>query len=169
MTDSKGAAVQPTPLEVTIATMPILTVIGLLILAGLWIRRRTQLSEMAHRERMAMIEKGLVPPPEQSAFEEIFGPAALAGGEAPAWRPPQDGSAQARYRTRGVTTIAIGIGLMLLLGVGFGLDRTGLGLGGAIAVLGVGLVVNGYLPVSSPAPAARQERVPMEPPGDGSA
>jgi hypothetical protein len=158
---------QPTPLEVMVATLPMLTIIGLLVLAALWIWRKTKLSEMAHRERIAMIEKGLVPPPEASHLEKtlkafgphgdkILDPAVMATVRAP----------NERFRTLGVTTIGIGIGLMLLIGVAFGAQEAGIGVGGAVAAVGVAMVVNAYLGTGSSrsTPADRPEKLTLEPP-----
>ena len=100
----------------------------LVILASLWPRAR--LLEMAHRERLAMIERGMAPSPEADPahFEASLG------------RP-----GVSRYTTLGVAIVGVGIGVMLLIGVAGGAAEAGLGVGGAIAVLGFAFIVNGYL------------------------
>ena len=66
-----------------------LLVFCLLILAGLaimWlgVQSRRQVREMEHREKMAMIERGLVPPPELDpvGFEERMGARVQANASA---------------------------------------------------------------------------------------
>jgi hypothetical protein len=112
-----------------------ITLIGgvTIVLAGIYQQIRTR--EMAHRERLAMIEKGLVPPPESDpeAFEQ-------------AMKRPSRGSSRAT--AAGVVTIAVGAGLALLIGLTAGRPDVGIGIGGAIAILGVAFVINGYVAVS---------------------
>ena len=132
----------PTPFDIMVAVTPIVTVLGLLILAALAMRRKGQNAAMAHRERLAMIERGLVPPPELSEVERTM--KAMAGSAdhplPELTRTPHD-----RFRSMGVITIGIGFSLMLIIGVAGGSPRSGIGTGGAIAILGVAMVVNAYL------------------------
>ncbi len=92
--------------------------------------QRTKKLEMQHRERLAMIERGLVPAPETDP--EQF--------EAAMSRP-----AVSRYTTLGIAILGVGFGLMLLIGIAGGAPETGIGVGGAIVVLGGAFIVNGYL------------------------
>ena len=98
---------------------------------------RRRLLEIAHRERVAMIERGLVPSPE-------LDPAAFEAG---AKLSPQRGAVGAgeRYRTAGVTMIGIGLGLMVLLTFAAGVPDVGVGVGGAWAVLGGASLLNYFL------------------------
>src|SRR4051794_17329509 len=50
--------------DLILTLIPVLTMVGLFGLAALWLSRRSRLHELAHRERLAMIERGLVPPVE---------------------------------------------------------------------------------------------------------
>jgi hypothetical protein len=118
--------------------------------------QRSKRIEMEHRERLAMIERGITPSPETNPaqFEASLG------------RP-----AVSRYTTLGVAVVGIGIGLMLLIGVAAGEPDTGIGVGGAVMVLGAAFIVNGYLrrgvelPRSSFTSTGRP--VPSEPPRFG--
>lgn len=88
------------------ALIPILAIVGGFVVAGLSIYHRTRLKELAYRERIAMIERGLVPPPEANpaAFDELW-----HGGVAR--RAGDQGSRAARCLTAGI--ILIGVGLMI--------------------------------------------------------
>ena len=118
--------------EIISATLFVVTVIGgvVIVLAGMWQRARTL--EMAHRERLAMIERGLMPSPERDpeAFERSL-------STRPASSP--------RAMAAGIVTISVGLGLALLLSVAARVPNVGLGVGGAIALLGAGFVVNALL------------------------
>jgi hypothetical protein len=112
----------------------------LLILAGvavLWMamQSRRRIREMEHRERLAMIERGLIPPPEldPGLFEQRAG---ILRPETPA---------SARSRSLGVIMIGIGLGLMLLISSAGEAPNIGVGVGGACALLGAAFLVNAKL------------------------
>ncbi len=105
---------------------------SLMIFAGvavLWMamQSRRRFREMAHRERLAMIERGLIPSPEldPATFER-------RSNVAPAPEP----QATTRARSTGVMLIGFGLGLAMLLAFAFDVPAVGLGLGGAFALLG---------------------------------
>jgi hypothetical protein len=110
------------------------------LLAGLgvgWlaIRGRQRLRELAYQERIAMIEKGLVPSPESdpSGFEAMF-----------ARRPPSIKAV--RFRTAGVILTGFGLAMIILLSFVVPQVRgIALGVGGAITVLGLTVLGNGLL------------------------
>lgn len=112
---------------------------GLVILAGValmitaMLTRRKQ-REMEHRERLAMIERGLMPSPESDpgAFE------AAAGFTTRSEEPG------VRYRTAGVLMIGFGLAMVLLIG-GTAKAEIGVGIGGAWVILGAASLVNYYL------------------------
>jgi hypothetical protein len=87
---------------------------------------------MEHRERLAMIERGLIPSPEADplGFE-----AATSGS--------YDGSRAERWRTAGITIAGLGLALMTLLSFTAGEPGVGIGVGGAFAILGFALLLNG--------------------------
>jgi Flp pilus assembly protein TadB len=113
-------------------------VFGLIILAGvavLWMamQNRRLLREMEHRERLAMIERGLVPPPEldPGAFERRTGLASQP-----------ESQAGARSRSAGIIMIGFGLGLMVLISFAAETPSVGIGIGGAFALLGAAFVFN---------------------------
>ena len=139
----------------------------LLVLAGvavLWMamQSRRRIREMEHRERLAMIERGLIPPPEldPGLFERRAGIDASP-------EPP----AAARSRSIGVLLIGLGFGLLIMIAFAADAPSMGIGIGGAVAVLGAAFYVNSVLtrrhdvrPTSSSAgrstPSERREPPP---------
>jgi hypothetical protein len=111
------------------------------ILAGvavIWMamQSRRQIRELEHRERLAMIERGLAPAPEVDplGFEQRF---------APQRTPPSAGSVRAR--SSGVIMISLGLAFMFFMTFTAGEPGVGLGLGGAFAVVGAGFFINSIL------------------------
>ena len=123
--------------------LPVLFIIGGTLVVLMAMYQRTKTLEMRHRERMAMIDKGLVPPPERD-------PSAFDG-------PPRAAAGPNRATSLGVAIVAVGLGLMLLIGVAGGAPEAAIGVGGAVVVLGAAFIVNGRLsayaqPVPPPSP-----------------
>lgn len=115
--------------------------VGVILMA---MHQRTKKFEMEHRERLAMIERGMMPSPETDPeqFEASLNPPSVS-----------------RYTTLGIAIVGLGFGLMLLIGVAGDAPGAGVGVGGAIAVLGGAFIVNGYLqrgvpPARTPGPPA---------------
>jgi hypothetical protein len=142
----------------------VMIILTVMIFGGLFIlymamSNRRALREMEHRERIAMIQRGLMPAPEADpmAFEAQFAP--VSNG-----RPE-------RWRGAGVITIGLGLALMMLLTFTTREPELGIGVGGAFVALGATFVVNAafkradrpYYPPPN-AGAYRQQR-PPEPPG----
>jgi hypothetical protein len=115
-----------------------MTIVAGVILMIAAMNNRRRVREMEHRERLAMIERGVMPSPEAdpAGFE------AAAGFAAPKADVP-DGSQ--RYRTAGVLLIGIGVGLMFLIGVAADAQETGVGIGGAWVSLGFACLLNYWL------------------------
>jgi len=139
----------------------VVIIFALLILAGLaviWMgmQSRRQIREMEHRERLAMIERGLSPPPETDpgAFEERFKPA-----------QPTETPGELRARSAGVIMIGLGLAFMFMLTFAAGEP-------GAFALIGAAFFVNAVMlnrsrpqaPPPFPAPLRRSE--PPKPPSD---
>ena len=123
----------------------ILTVFVLIVAAGLALllmsmNNRRYVRELAHRERMAMIERGLVPPPEGDLVQ--FEPAPTPGVISPASPAPKRGE---RFRTIGVAMIGLGVGMAFIVGFTGGQPVVALGVGGAWTALGVASLFNYFL------------------------
>ena len=136
--------------------LPLTIVAGGVLVILMAMYQRTRLLEMRHRERLAMIERGLVPPDEQERASNAWG----ASPSRDIARP------RSRYTSLGVAIVGVGLGLMLMIGVAGGAPDAGIGVGGAVAILGLAFIVNGYLqrgadvPRHQPAPRPS----PMPPP-----
>jgi hypothetical protein len=107
--------------------IPLVGLVGMLGLTAYWISTRRTLRELEIRERVALIEKGLSPPPE------VMPTGSVDGVHSPATRAD-------RYRTAGILFVGLGLALMLLLGTTANVPEVGVGVGGAIAILGAALI-----------------------------
>ena len=101
---------------------------GLVILAGAAIivsgmRYRSRAMEMAHRERLAMIERGMSPPAELGAAYQDR--QRVRGG---------------RYMSLGIVIIGLGFALALLIGFASREGEVAIGVGGAVIAIGLALV-----------------------------
>jgi len=129
----------------TVMTVVVLTGAALMV-AAMGNRRRVR--EMEHRERLAMIERGLMPSPESDpgAFE------AAAGFALPPETPGEG------YRTAGVLMIGLGLALILLIGITARNFSMGVGIGGGWALVGGASLFNYYLIARRNDERARQHR-----------
>jgi len=133
--------------------VPVAAILGwvLITLYRMYLVGRTR--EQAHRERLTMIEKGLVPPPEADPqmFERMTD-----------WHPSGGVSGPgARQRRSGITLIGVGVGLMVMLNlVGGG---RAWGIGAFRIVLGIAFLVNAML--ESRPRRDQQPRTPGSPTG----
>jgi len=110
--------------------------------------------ELEVRERIAMIERGLVPPPEKDPggfdramdrYERVRDDFDRYGRRSPS-----------RYRSAGVTLMGVGFGLMLLIGVAGDNPSAAVGVGGFIVVMGLAFLVNSMVrPYEPPVPRDR--------------
>jgi hypothetical protein len=108
--------------------------LGLAMVAGVTIiymglRQRAYSLELLHRERMAMIERGLVPPPEMQSYRGYDHQATRARG------------ASTRALTAGIVVVALGLGFMTLIGVAAEAPNVAIGLGGAIVIIGAAFII----------------------------
>ena len=116
---------------VSIVALVMLSGVGLMV-AAMMNRRRFR--EMEHQERLAMIERGLLPSPESDP----------AGFDASS-RLSAGPDAGIRYRTAGVLMMGFGLGLLVLLTFTAGEPGVGLGVGGGWAILGAASLFNYFL------------------------
>ena len=124
-------------------SLPIVAIIGGITYAIFGLRHKARLQELAYRERIARIERGLAPAPEvdPAGFERSW--------NAFAEETPN------RLLSGGITLVGVGLGLMVMLWFLTNEPRIGLGVGGFLAIMGVALIVN--------AAVQRGPRRPMPP------
>jgi hypothetical protein len=110
-------------------------VLGGMGLVALLVRGRQRMRELAIKERISLIEKGLVPSPEAdpAGFESFFG-----------LRRPMNVVAS-RFQSAGVLIMGLGLALAVLLSFVAGNPAVGVGLGGGLAILGMAAFINGAL------------------------
>jgi hypothetical protein len=128
--------------DIVMFLIPIVAIASWALLAIVSTIARTRVRELEVRERIAMIEKGLVPPPEVDprGFDREM-------AREHRGRRLQGYPGEAKYRRAGVTLTFVGLGLMVMLFPNFRV-------GGFIFVLGIGFLVNSLL----------FERTPPQPP-----
>ena len=138
-----------------ILLLPILALVGGLVIGAMALQHRAKLRELADRERIAMIERGLVPPPETdpAGFSRAVGD---GGGRFDV--PTAPGERAMRHRTAGVAFLAIGLGLLMIISFAGENPGAGIGVGGAIMVIGAAGLANSYIIAQDEARRAADER-----------
>jgi hypothetical protein len=117
---------------------------------------KARVRELEVRERIAMIERGLVPPPEVDP--RGFDRAMLLMQARTRHRSP------GRHRRAGVILMGIGFGLVMLIGVAGGSMNEGIGIGGFFVIMGFAFFINGLFDhAAEPYPP-----MPVRPPATGS-
>ncbi len=143
--------------ETAIIIVFAIAVFGGLVVVISGMRHRARLLEMAHKERLAMIERGIMPAPERdpAAFDQT-------------WRTSNLGSQ--RMLSAGIVLTGFGVALGLLISIAGGAIESGIGVGGAIALIGLAFVVNarfaGSARPSQPLPPSNLGHPPRVPPSD---
>jgi hypothetical protein len=134
----------------------VVMIVGGIVIILMAMLRRQKIIEMAHRERMAMIERGMVPPITH------HGPVALVPGGL------HDRDTRSRMLSGGIVVIAFGLGLMMIIGIAGDSPESAVGIGGAIAILGAAFVVIAMVQRNQPAPPLPPPSSPFPPPPYGS-
>lgn len=110
----------------------------LITLYGMYLRSRRR--ELAHRERVAMIERGIAPPPEADPAKFEL----LTGLDNELSTTVRHDLRAARAKRAGVVMMGVGMGVGWLLA--FVADsRVGLGVGGMIFILGLAFYLSAAL------------------------
>lgn len=120
---------------------------------------RGKVRELQIRERIALIERGLVPPPEvdPAGFDRAMSRHERSAGPGHGMKPA--------LRRAGVMLMSVGLGL-LLISVAGGLVRTGVGVGGFLVIVGFAFLVNSLLEShDQPTPKPLGPDVPTPPRG----
>ncbi len=135
--------------------IPIVAIIGSFTYVIVLTLSRARVRELEVRERIAMIERGLVPPPEVDprGFDR-----AMDHYDRYRYRAP------GRHRRAGVTLMGMGFGLMMLIGVAGESMSSGIGVGGFLVILGLAFFINGLFErQSEPYPPAGSRPAPPPP------
>lgn len=119
--------------------IPIVAIVGGIVVAVVGMMNRSRLRELEIKERIAMIERGMVPAPE--ADPRGFDRAINRLEQAQRIRDLQ-GSAGSRHRRAGITLMGIGFGLMVLISFAGESPSTAFGVGGFLVVMGLAFFVN---------------------------
>ena len=125
--------------DTTIGILIMIIVISAVALIAIVLRGRQRLRELAIRERIAMIERGLVPAPEVDPDRFDRG-LLLAYAIQRASNPKST-----RYRTMGVMLMGLGAAMFMLLAFAAGIPDVAIGVAGGIFVLGIAAYANGSL------------------------
>jgi len=123
--------------------LPALFIVGGFALLWMTVMRGFRQAEFRHRERMAMIERGLTPP------DPVLGDPALQ-------------RAHGFKMTLGILVCGVGLALFMLLGFAAGQPAVAFGVGGAFVMLGIALVASA-LHSKREAGEERQARPPEAP------
>jgi hypothetical protein len=127
----------PLFIPLMIFAIPLTAMMGAFVYLIVRTTARARVRELEIRERIAMIERGLVPAPEADprGFER-----AMARHDTAVLR-----QAPSRFRSAGVSVMGAGLGLMFLIGFTAGEPGVAIGVGGAIMIVGLTFFINGLL------------------------
>jgi hypothetical protein len=123
----------------------------IVVISGL--RHRAKMLELVHRERVAMIERGMMPPEMNPILADSY-------------RVRDGGAVRGRSFSVGIIVVGFGLALMTIIAVAGGAVTTGIGIGGAIAILGGAFIVRSILTSSMEPPPAGLRRPPSPPSTD---
>ncbi len=115
--------------------IPIVAIAGGMLVAIISTISKARIRELEIRERIAMVERGLVPPPETDpgGFERRM----------EAVDRLQQRPVGPRFRAGGIMVMSVGFGLMMMLWF-VGVERESIGIGGFLVIIGLGMLVNSF-------------------------
>jgi len=134
--------------------IPIVSIVGAFTYAIVHSLARARVRELEVRERIAMIERGLVPPPEVDP--RGFDRAMVRVAQLDRYRSYRS---PGRHRRAGITLMGVGFGLVMLIGVAGGSMNEGIGVGGFLVIIGLAFFINSLFD------QPRDEYPPMPRPG----
>lgn len=119
--------------------IPIVAIIGGIVVVVVSMMSKARLRELEIKERIAMIERGMVPAPESDP--RGFDHAITRLEQVQRIRELQ-GNASGRHRRAGITLMGVGFGLMVLISFAGENPSTAFGVGGFLVVMGLAFFVN---------------------------
>jgi hypothetical protein len=143
--------------------IPITAIIGAFIYVIVKTLAHSRVRELEIRERIAMIERGLVPAPEVDprGFDHAMSKLEARDDRA------QRRSSSGRHRRAGVMAMGVGFGLMVLIAFTSGEESIAIGVGGFLVVIGVAFFINSLIePYEPPLPQRPWNPPPPPPPGE---
>ena len=141
--------------------IPVVAIIAWAVIAVMRSMNGARIRELEIRERIAMIERGLVPPPEvdPGGFDRAMKSVDRANLLREAARRTGYRTAP-RHRRAGITLLGVGFGLMFLIGVAGNDPQSGIGVGGFLVILGLAFFVNSLFEGRPPEPSVQPPIVP---------
>jgi hypothetical protein len=132
--------------------IPVIAIVGTFVYVIIKTLAQSRVRELEIRERIAMIERGMVPAPEVDprGFDR-----AMSRLDRHDYVRHSSGG---RHRRAGVTMIGVGFGLMVLIAFTSGEESIAVGVGGFLVVVGLAFFVNSFIdgsanmPTSDPRP-----------------
>lgn len=133
--------------------IPIVAIAGGFLIAGLAIYAHVRRREFEHRERLAMIEKGIAPSPPPPEGDQLRRDPTL-GGVLPTTSDVVGSEAGVRLRRGGFIVMAIGLGLGFMIWMTSHEGHDALGLGGFLMILGAAIFLSSYFDRRQDAPGS---------------
>ncbi len=121
--------------------IPIVAILGGVVIVVISMMSRARLRELEIKERIAMIERGMVPAPESDP--RGFDRAITRLEQVQRVRQLQS-NAGSRHRRAGITLMGVGLGMMVLITFSGESPSTGVGVGGFLVVLGLAFFINAW-------------------------
>ncbi len=142
--------------------IPVVAILGAFLYLIVKTLSYSRIRELEIRERIAMVERGLVPPPEVDP--RGFDRAMDRHEQRYDRHYRRYASRPLRHRRSGVTVMGVGMGLLVLIAFAGGEPNVAIGVGGAIMVLGLAFFINGMLGSADDLPPSFGSRYPTPPP-----
>ena len=135
--------------------IPIVAIVGGFAVAIAGIVSRSRVRQLEIRERIAMIERGMVPAPETDprGFDRAMSRMDHRRGPG-------------RHRRVGIILLAVGFGFVVLIGVAANEPRDAIGIGGMLIMIGLGFLALSYVESgrSQEPPSSTGQVPPQNPP-----
>jgi hypothetical protein len=143
-------------------SIPVAAILGAFAFLIVKTLSQSRIRELEIRERIAMVERGLVPPPEVDprGFDRAMDNHDRRVDRD--YRRPARGPL--RHRRSGITVMGVGMGLLVLIAFAGGEPNVAIGVGGAIVILGLAFFINGMLGDSEDPMPLYAPRNPPPPP-----